>query len=129
LDTPTRIAVAPAGDALYVYDRNTIEVKKFTLDQNTKSGVFQAIMGGKGDAPGQLRDVSGLACDRLGYLYVCDPRRQDVQLVDFTGSNPVVLQVWKWDKAFKQRSISSFDAGPDASVLTGYDGAVTRYRW
>jgi len=129
LDTPNRIAVAPAGDALYVYDRNTIEVKKFTLDQNTKSGVFQAIMGGKGDAPGQLRDVSGLACDRLGYLYVCDPRRQDVQLVDFTGSNPVVLQVWKWEKAFKQRSISSFDAGPDASVLTGYDGAVTRYRW
>lgn len=129
LDAPRLLAAAPDGDAIYVFDRDTIEVKKYAIDQAKQAGSFVTVMGGKGDAPGQLREAVGLDCDRLGYLYVLDNRRGDVQLVDFRGSNPVVLQVWKLEKDFGMRSAAHFAAGPDAGILLGAAGSASRFIW
>ncbi|HYE07888.1 MAG TPA: NHL repeat-containing protein [Planctomycetota bacterium] len=86
---PALIAVAPAGDALYVYDADSYELKKFALDQAARSGSHVTNAGGKGDGLGQLRKPIGIGCDRIGLLYVCDAGRGDVQLLDFRGSNAV----------------------------------------
>lgn len=129
MDAPRLLAAAPAGDAIYVFDRDTIEVKKYAIDQAKQVAAFVTVMGGKGDAPGQLREAVGLDCDRLGHLYVLDNRRGDVQLVDFRGSNPVVLQVWKLEKAFDMRSAAHFAAGPDAGILLGAAGSASRFIW
>lgn len=128
-DAPSLLAVSPLGDAIYVYDRGTYEVKKYALDQAKQSGAFVTVMGGRGDAPGQLREAVGLDCDRLGHLYVLDRRRSDVQLVDFRGTNPVVLQVWPLEKHFGMRSATHFAAGPDASLLLGDAGSASLFVW
>lgn len=129
MDDPGLLAVSPVGDAIYVYDRDTYEVKKYALDHTKLSGSFVTVMGGRGDAPGQLREAIGLDCDRLGHLYVLDHRRSDVQLVDFRGSNPVVLQVWPLEKHFAMRSATHFAAGPDASLLLGDAGSASLFAW
>ena len=83
---PERITVSPAGDAAYVYDSYANELKKWTLDQAAKSARHVTNGGGKGNGPGQLRKVSGLACDRSGLLYALDSSRGDLQAFDFRGN-------------------------------------------
>lgn len=84
---PEKVAVSPAGDACYIYDSYANEIKKFALDQTAKNGRHVTNGGGKGAGPGQLRKVTGLACDRLGLLYAVDGSREDLQVFDFRGNS------------------------------------------
>jgi hypothetical protein len=129
LDDPTLIAVAPNGDACYVYDADTYEVRKFAVDQAKNTAAFVTNMGGRGDSPGQFRTVQAIGCDRMGNLYAVDSRRSDIQLVDFTGSNAVVLQTWKFEKALGTSSIDYFSAGPDAGFIAASTGSGIIYTW
>jgi DNA-binding beta-propeller fold protein YncE len=128
LSEPIHVAVSPAGDAAYVYDYDTYEVKKFALDQTKKEGVHVNNTGGKGDGPAQFRSVVGLMADRLGLLYVLDDSRDDLQVIDFRGSNAVAGPVRKVVD-LGLRGGSQLGVSPDGRFLVAYDGAFTGWRW
>lgn len=128
LSEPTLVAVSPAGDAAYVYDYDTYEVKKFALDQAKKEGVHVNNTGGKGDGPAQFRSVVGLMADRLGLLYVLDDSRDDLQVIDFRGSNAVAGPVRKVTD-LGLRGGSHLGVSPDGRFVVVYDGAFTGWRW
>ncbi len=128
LSEPTRVAVSPAGDAAYVYDYDTYELKKFALDHTKKEGVHVNNTGGKGDGPAQFRSVVGLQADRLGLLYVLDDSRDDLQVIDFRGSNAVAGPARKVvDLGIK--SANQLGVSPDGRFIVAYDGAFTGWRW
>lgn len=112
---PEKIAVSPAGDACYVYDSYANEIKKFALDQTAKNGRHVTNGGGKGANPGQLRKVTGLACDRLGLLYAADGSRQDLQVFDFRGNSCVPLLT---------TGFADLGAPKDAQLAVTPDGQV-----
>jgi DNA-binding beta-propeller fold protein YncE len=89
LGDPLALTVSPAGDAVYVYDDDRYEIKKFALDFTKGQATHVNNTGGKGDAPGQFRAVGALGCDRRGLLYAWDGGRKDLQILDFRGSNAV----------------------------------------
>ncbi|MBA2481462.1 MAG: hypothetical protein H0V44_12430 [Planctomycetes bacterium] len=91
LKEPKLIAVAPDGSAAFVYDASKYEVKKFALDFSKNAASHVTNTGGKGDGPGQIRELVGLGCDRQGILYLIDSSREDVQAVDFRGNSAVTL--------------------------------------
>jgi len=125
---PRLIAVSPAGDALYIYDYDTYEVKKFTLDHAGSRAVHVATAGGKGDGPGQFRRITGLGCDRLGLLYCLDDRREDVQILDFRGNNAVAVAAKK-SLELGVRASELFAVGPDGLFFVGGAGDVVGVRW
>jgi hypothetical protein len=129
LADPRLLAVAPAGDALYVYDYDRYDVKKFALDQNAKTGTHVTNAGGKGDNPGQIRKLSGLGCDRLGLLYLMDAGREDLQVLDFRGSNAVAVYAWGLEKSLDLRRPEHLAVLPDGGFLTGPAGSANVYRW
>lgn len=125
---PALLAVAPSGDALYVYDADSYEVKKFALDHQAKTGSHVTNAGGKGDGPGQLRKPVGLGCDRIGLLYVCDAGRGDVQLLDFRGSNAVPVFARKvGDLGVK--SPTGFCVAPDGQCYLADGTRIIGARW
>jgi DNA-binding beta-propeller fold protein YncE len=128
LSEPTHVAVSPAGDAAYVYDYDTYELKKFALDQAKKEGVHVNNTGGKGDGPAQFRSVVGLAADRLGLLYVLDDSRDDLQVIDFRGSNAVAGLTRKVvDLGIKGGT--HLGVSPEGRFVVAYDGALAGWRW
>jgi DNA-binding beta-propeller fold protein YncE len=128
LSEPIHVAVSPAGDAAYVYDYDTYELKKFALDQTKKEGVHVNNTGGKGDGPAQFRSVVGLAADRLGLLYVLDDSRDDLQVIDFRGSNAVAGAVRKvTDLGLKGGT--QLGVSPEGRFVVAYDGALAGWRW
>ncbi len=128
LSEPIHVAVSPAGDAAYVYDYDTYEVKKFALDQAKKEGVHVNNTGGKGSGPGQFRSVVGLAVDRMGLLYVLDDSREDLQVLDFRGSNAVAGPVRKISE-LGLTDVGQLAVSPDGRFVVTYDGALVGWRW
>lgn len=128
LPDPRFIAVSPAGDAAYVYEDDTYEVKKFALDFTKLQGIHVNNAGGKGDGPGQFRAPLALACDRLGLLYVADGGRGDVQVLDFRGSNAVAGTARKAaDLGIKR--IERFVLAPDGQFYVGGSANFIGWRW
>ena len=125
---PIHVAVNPAGDAAFIYDYDTYEVKKFALDQTKKEGVHVNNAGGKGSGPGQFRSVVGLVADRLGLLYVLDDSRADLQVIDFRGSNAVAGPVRKLTDLGMPDG-AQLGVSPDGRFIVAYDGAFTGWRW
>jgi hypothetical protein len=125
---PIHVAVSLAGDAAYVYDYDTYEVKKFALDQAKKEGVHVNNTGGKGSGPGQFRSVVGLAADRMGLLYVLDDSREDLQVIDFRGSNAVAGPVRKVSD-LGLTGVGQLAVSPDGRFVVAYDGALAGWRW
>jgi len=136
---PRLLAVSPSGDALYVSDYDRYDVKKFALDFKAQTGTHVTSAGGKGDNPGQIRKLAGLGCDRLGLIYLLDAGREDVQVLDFRGSNAVALYSWSLEKLSLRRADhftvltdGGFMAGPAGSsglMGGGTGGSATIYRW
>jgi DNA-binding beta-propeller fold protein YncE len=128
LPDPIYLAVSPAGDAAYVYEDDSYQVKKFALDHSKKQGVHVNNMGGKGDGAGQFRSVIALAVDRLGLLYVADESRRDVQIIDFRGGNAIAGQQRKTtDLGFA--GVEHFGLAPDGRFVVVYDEALVGWRW
>ncbi len=128
LGEPTHLAVSPGGEAAYIYDYDTYEIKKFALDQIKKEGVHVNNTGGKGDGPAQFRSVVGMRCDRLGLLYVLDDSRDDLQVIDFRGSNAVAGPVRKVSELGLEGG-TALGVSPDGRFIVAYDGAFTGWRW
>jgi DNA-binding beta-propeller fold protein YncE len=125
---PERIAVAPAGDACYVYDSWSNEIKKFTLDQRLKSAKHVTNGGGKGSNPGQLRKVVGLGCDRRGLLYVLDASRDDLQVFDFRGDSCVTLSGTALATLGTSKA-TALAVTPDGQVGLHGNGRATWFTW
>jgi DNA-binding beta-propeller fold protein YncE len=125
---PIHLAVSPVGNAAYVYDYDTYEVKKFALDQTKKEGVHVNNAGGKGSGPGQFRSVVGMVADRLGLLYALDDSRDDLQVIDFRGSNAVAGPVRKVTD-LGLSGVGQLAVSPDGRFVVAYDGALAGWRW
>jgi DNA-binding beta-propeller fold protein YncE len=128
LNDPYHLAVSPVGNAAYIYDDDTYEVKKFAIDQAQKKGTHVNNTGGKGDGPAQFRSVVKLAVDRLGLLYVLDDSRDDLQVIDFRGSNAVAGPVRKLTD-LGLPGAEYFGLSPDGNFIVAYDGAIRGWRW
>ena len=129
LRDPRLLAVSPAGDAAYIYDYDNYDVKKFALDQAKQIGTHVTNAGGKGDSPGQIRKLAGLGCDRRGLLYLLDIGREDLQVLDFRGSNAVSIQAWKLDGNLGVRRCEHLAVAPDGQFLIGPIGSAVGFRW
>ncbi|MCS6971039.1 MAG: hypothetical protein RMM29_04760 [Planctomycetota bacterium] len=92
-DEPTLIAVAPRGDAAFVFDEDRYEVKKFALDHAARQARHVGTGGGKGDDPGRFRKPVEMCVDRFGYLHIIDSDRGNWQVLDFRGQNLLPLHV------------------------------------
>ena len=80
------------------------------------------------DEPCQFRSVQGLACDRLGLLYVIDSSRGDLQVIDFRGSNAVAGPTRKASD-LGVRKLESFAVGPDGEMVVFTAGTGIGWRW
>jgi DNA-binding beta-propeller fold protein YncE len=128
LEKPKLIAVSPAGDAAYVYDYEHYDVKKFALAHDKSTATHVTNAGGKGDGPGQVRRIAGLACDRIGLLYVLDSGRNDLQIWDFRGNNAVCVQTKKLSElGIKKPEILALVA--DGQAYVGVSGELHGFRW
>ena len=125
---PTLVAVAPGGEACYIYDAWSNQVKKFALDQTAKTASHVTNGGGKGSDPGQLRKVIGIACDRLGLLYALDSSREDLQVFDFRSNSCVTLNAMKISDAGVPKA-SSLAVAPDGQVGLIGNSKVVWLRW
>lgn len=125
---PLLIAAAPAGDACYVYDSYSNQVKKFALDQGTKTATHITNGGGKGSDPGQLRKVVGLGCDRLGLLYALDASREDLQVFDFRSNSCVTLLGIKTADAGLAKA-TALAIAPDGQIGLMGNGRAVWLRW
>ena len=125
---PTLVAVAPGGEACYVYDAWSNQVKKFALDQTAKTASHVTNGGGKGSDPGQLRKVIGIACDRLGLLYALDSSREDLQVFDFRSNSCVTLYAMKISDAGVPKA-SALAVAPDGQVGLIGNSKVVWLRW
>lgn len=129
MDEAAFLAVAPDGSAVYVYDEDRDEIKKYKIDHAAKTASFITNAGGNGTKPGQFRSPVAMSCDRYGLLHVFDSGRKDVQVIDFRGSNAVPLQAWGFEKVLGQRSVEQATAGPDALFIVGPAGGGQVYAW
>ncbi|MBA3685225.1 MAG: hypothetical protein H0W72_08295 [Planctomycetes bacterium] len=125
---PRLLAVAPAGDACYVYDYDKFEVKKFALDHASSRANHVGNGGGKGDGPGQIRKLADLGCDRLGLLYVADLGRLDVQVLDFRGNNPVSLHTWTFE-ALGRAEATAMSVSPDGQFWLVDETGISGTSW
>ncbi len=125
---PTLIAASATGDACYVYDAWSNQVKKFALDQTAKIAVHVSNGGGKGSEPGQLRKVIGLGCDRLGLLYALDASREDLQVFDFRHKSCALLLAMKTADAGVGKA-TALALAPDGQVGLVAGTKVTWWRW
>ena len=123
---PTALAVSPTGDTAFIFDGDTYEVKKFAIDGSKATHVGNT--GGKGDGPGQFRDAIVLAVDRRGLLYAWDGSRNDLQILDFHGTNAVAGT----PRTLKDLNIDRVDFGsvsPDGQIHLGGKGTVKAWAW
>ncbi len=125
---PQHLAVSPAGDACYVYDAWSYEVKKFALDQDAKTAKHISNGGGKGSGPGQFRKVIGLGCDRLGLLYTLDASREDLQVCDFRSNSCVMLLGVSLNELDMPKA-TALAIAPDGQVGLMGNGRATWFRW
>ncbi|WP_314588066.1 fibronectin type III domain-containing protein [Paenibacillus terrigena] len=74
---PTDVAVDRSGN-VYVADRDNHRIQKLDLSSGGE-GVWSVISDGLGDAPGQLKNPSGVALDSSGNIYVADTSNHRIQ--------------------------------------------------
>ncbi len=125
---PLLITVSPAGDACFVYDGWSNQIKKFALDQTTKTATHITNGGGKGSDPGQLRKVIGLGCDRLGLLYAFDSSRDDLQVFDFRGNSCITVLGLK-PADIGMAKVTAMAVTPDGQVGLMGSGRTVWLRW
>ncbi len=125
---PEQIAASPAGDACFVYDSYANELKKYALDQSTQVARHVTNGGGKGSGPGQIRKVTGLACDRLGLLFALDTSREDLQVFDFRGNSCLLVTgTGTGDLGSAKGSILAL--APDGQIGLHAGGRACWWRW
>ncbi len=130
LASPSLLTAMPDGSAVFVYDSKNNEMKKWACDTGTGTGkiTYVGIGGGSGDGPAQFRAPFRLACDRLGLLYVLDSSRNDLQVLDFHGTNPVPVHARKAAEIGLDR-ISAGAVSPDGQVWLAHDGRMVGLSW
>ncbi len=128
LRSPTLLAVAPDGSAVYVYDDKSHELKKWAFDPLAGKATYVGIGGGSGDGPMQFRAPFRLGCDRLGLLYVLDSSRRDVQVLDFHGANLVPVHARKAAEVGLSRCTAGA-VSPDGQVWLAHDGRMVGLGW
>ncbi len=128
LKEPKLIAASPAGDAVFVYDAYRYEIKKFATDFKLNTATHVTNTGGKGDGAGQIRELVGLGCDRLGLLYLADSSRGDLQSVDFRGNSAVAISAHKFAD-FGMRKVTGMAVAPDGQPWLIGPSAIAGVRW
>ncbi len=128
LRTPTLVAAAPDGSAVYVFDDKTSELKKWAFDPSAGKAAHVGNGGGNGEGPAQFRDPVQLACDRFGLLHVIDNSRRDVQTLDFHGANLVPLVTVKVADVGLTRCPTGAIA-PDGQIWIGHEGRLVGLDW
>ena len=128
LSDPTCLTVTQDGDAAFVFDYDTYEIKKFALDKLKNQGTHINNTGGKGDAPGQFRRVEVLATDRRGLVYVWDKDRRDLQVLDFHGTNAVAGKP-RPASALGSDRVDALSVTADGQVLLLGRGNLLGWRW
>lgn len=128
LSDPLTVAVTPDGTAAFIYDDDTYELKKFAIDFTKNEATHVNNTGGKGDAPGQFRAVTQVACDRRGLLYTWDSSRKDLQILDFRGTNAVAGTPRKLAELGVER-VDRMALSPDGLVHLAGSGMVTGWGW
>ncbi len=128
LRSPTLLAVAPDGSAVYVHDDKNNELKKWAFDPVAGKATYVGIGGGSGDDPAQFRAPFRLGCDRFGLLYVLDSSRRDVQVLDFHGANLVPVHARKAAEAGLSRCTAGA-VSPDGQVWLAHDGRMVGLGW
>jgi DNA-binding beta-propeller fold protein YncE len=128
LREPKLLAVSPAGDAAYVYDTYHYEVKKFALDFKQNLATHVTNTGGRGDDPGQIKDLAGLGCDRQGLLYLADHDREDVQVIDFRGNSAVPILAHKLADIGLKR-VDAMGVSPDGQAWLAGGDLLVGLRW
>ncbi len=103
-------AAAATEDRLYVLDRQ--ESKMFVLDA---SGKTVAVVGGPGEAAGQLRKPLGVAIGPDGVVYVADTGNDRVQMFDRDG---------KFLDQFGESGSAPGHLSRPRSVAVGADGRI-----
>ena len=84
--SPQDIAFLPDGSILVADGLRNARIAKFDKD-----GKFVSQFGSRGNGPGQLSGVHGIAVDKDGKIYVADRTNRRVQIFDQTGK---VLDIW-----------------------------------
>jgi DNA-binding beta-propeller fold protein YncE len=128
LSEPTRLAVAPGGDLVYVFDEDTYMVKKFAIDTAKGAANHVGNTGGKGTGPGQFKDVIGLAVDRHGLVYAWDDSRGDLQVFDFHGVNAVSAPPRSRQDLGAER-VGTMALAPDGQLVLVGKGVAHGWRW
>ncbi|MEZ5286752.1 MAG: 6-bladed beta-propeller [Vicinamibacterales bacterium] len=83
---PQDVAFLPDGSILVADGLRNARIARFD-----RAGRFVGAFGTRGDGPGQLSGVHGIAVDRGGRIYVADRSNHRVQVFDEQGT---VLDVW-----------------------------------
>ena len=125
---PKLLAVAEDGFTAYVYDARRYEIMKFDLDQSARTGTHISNAGGRGKELGQFAGPVGMACDRVGLLYVLDGRRYDLQAIDFSGTNAVTLHAAALPDMGLRRP-EALSLGPDGVPWVKGDERLLGLRW
>ncbi len=128
LRTPTLIAAAPDGSAVYVFDDKTSEIKKWSFDPAAGKATHIGNGGGNGEGPAQFREPVQMASDRFGLLHVFDNSRRDVQTLDFHGANLVPLVTVKVADVGLTRCPAGAIA-PDGQIWIGHEGRLVGLGW
>ena len=74
------VAIDPKTSNVYVVDKMTDRIEKFTAD-----GKFLSQWGSKGAADGQFKHPEGIAIDSSGNIYVVDKDNNRVEKFDSNG--------------------------------------------
>lgn len=125
-DEPILVAVAPSGDAAYVFDEDRYEVKKFALDHQAKAGRHVVTAGGKGSDPGQFRGPVAMQVDRLGLLHILDASRGDWQILDLRGQSLLAVAARKIEDF--NRAATTLAVSADGTAWFAGGGAVVGVR-
>jgi DNA-binding beta-propeller fold protein YncE len=84
--SPQDLAFLPDGSFLVADGLRNARIAKFD-----KSGKFVSSFGTRGNGPGQLSGVHGIAVDKNGRIYVADRSNRRVQIFDQSGKS---IDIW-----------------------------------
>jgi len=84
--SPQDVAFLPDGSILVADGLRNARIAKFD-----KTGKFVSSFGTRGNGPGQLSGVHGIAVDKDGKIYVADRSNRRVQIFDQSGQS---LDIW-----------------------------------
>ena len=128
IQTGEFVAVHPDGSVVYVYDKRRYEMMKFAVDQGARSATHVSNAGGRGRELGQHNRPVGMGVDRLGLLYVLDNSREDLQVIDFRGTNAVTVLAQGTEEIGIARP-EGLSLTPDGVSWIMDSGALVGLRW